>query len=74
MENGLAMMELALWQRLAASVVHHRNMWLSTTTTRAMTTGAEIFVSRSRVAEGIFPRLKNLRWIMLPEQEKRSDC
>ena len=32
MENGLAMMELALWQRLTASVVHHRNMWLSTTT------------------------------------------
>ena len=58
MENGLAMMELALWQRLTASVVHRRHMWLSTTTTRAMTTGAEIFVSRSRVVEGIFPRLK----------------
>ena len=50
MENGLAMMGLALWQRLTASVVHHRNMWLSTTTTMAMTTGAEICVSRSRVA------------------------
>ena len=57
MENGLAMMELALWQRLTASVVHHRNMWLSTTTTRAMTTGAEIFVSRSRVAGLLMMRL-----------------
>ena len=57
MENGLAMMELALWQRLTASVVHHRNMWLSTTTTRAMTTRAEIFVSSSRVAWLLMMRL-----------------
>ena len=44
MDSGLAMMGLALWPHLTGPVVHHRNMWLSTTTTRAMTTRAEIRV------------------------------
>ena len=57
MDSGLAMMGLALWQHLIVPVVDHRNMWLSTTTTRAMTTGAEIFVSRSRVAGLLMMRL-----------------